>query len=417
MFRWLKDYLHFIIKCFVLNFHGDTKFYIWMFVLTVLSLFGLNAYCKQYVLGLGTTGLNDHISWGLYIANFTYLVGMAAAAVMLVIPVYLYKNKELHDVVIFGEMLAIASIIMCLLFVTVDLGRPDRFWHMMPFIGKFHFPVSMLSWDVVVLNGYLIINAHVVGYTLYMRYLGKPLSKWLYLPFVFISIVWAVSIHTVTAFLYTGLGGRPFWNTAILGPRFIASAFAAGPAFIILSLQLIRRFSDFKISDEAMLTLRRVIQVTTILNLFLLGNEVFKELYTQSVHVASMQYLLFGLEDHHNIVHNKLVPWIWSAIIMNVISTILLLTPATRKMIWLNLACILTIVGIWIEKGMGLIIPGFIPSPLGEIIEYYPTTNEVLVCVGIWAFGLMVFTVLIKVALPILAGKLSNQHISKESSK
>ena len=191
--------------------------------------------------GLIVTGMSDEVSWGVYIANFTFLVGVAAAAVMMVIPVYIYNNEELHDLVIFGELLAVAAILMCLAFVTVDLGRPDRFWHLIPGIGQFNFPASMLSWDVLVLNGYLLLNVHICGYLLYCRYRGRTPAKWFYIPFVFIAIVWAVSIHTVTAFLYVGLGGRPFWNSAIVGPRFLASAFTAGPALIILAMQVVRR--------------------------------------------------------------------------------------------------------------------------------------------------------------------------------
>ena len=244
MFKWLRDYFYFLYRCTVLSFKGNGLFYGWMTFLTVLSLIGLNAYCKQLVQGLYTTGMNDHVSWGMYIANFTYLVGMAAAAVMVVIPVYIYKSDELGDVVILGELFAIVSIIMCLLFVIVDLGRPDRFWHLIPFLGKFNWPYSMLSWDVVVLNIYLLLNMHVAGYLLCMRYLGRKPHKYLYVPFVFLSIVWAISIHTVTAFLFAGLAGKAFWNSAILGPRFIASAFASGPAFIVLTLQIITRRSE-----------------------------------------------------------------------------------------------------------------------------------------------------------------------------
>jgi len=402
MFKWLRDYLYFLYRCIVISFEGGWLFYAWMTILSVLSLVGLNAYCKQLVHGLHLTGMTDHVSWGLYISNFTFLVGMAAAAVMLVIPVYVYKNKELEDVVILGELLAIAAIVMCLLFVVVDLGRPDRFWHLIPFIGKFHFPISMLSWDVLVLNIYLLLNLHVCGYVLYMKYLGKKPSKMLYIPFVFISIIWAVSIHTVTAFLFAGLVGRPFWNSAILGPRFIASAFAAGPAFIVLSLQLIRRFSDYKISDQALLILRQLIQVAMIINVFLFLNEIFTEFYSGSLHASSIQYLFFGLHGHH-----QLVPWIWTAMAFNLSALLILILPISKGLRYLNVACVLAIVGIWIEKGMGLIIPGFIPTPLGEIVEYVPTTNEILICVGIWAFGFLVYTLLLKTSIRILLGGLN----------
>jgi len=252
MIQATKNYFTFLRRCARIAFVGDWRYYTWMGALTVLCLLGLNAYCKQFAHGLITTGMSDEVSWGVYIANFTFLVGVAAAAVMMVIPVYIYNNEELHDLVIFGELLAVAAIIMCLMFVTVDLGRPDRFWHLIPGIGQLNFPASMLSWDVIVLNGYLLLNVHICGYLLYCRYQKKMPAKWFYVPFVFIAIVWAISIHTVTAFLYVGLGGRPFWNSAIVGPRFLASAFTAGPALIILAIQVVRRVTAIAPKGEAM---------------------------------------------------------------------------------------------------------------------------------------------------------------------
>jgi len=400
-----RNYLVFLWRCARIAFVGDWRYQVWMGLLTCIILVGINAYAKQFVNGLIVTGMSDQVSWGVYIANFTFIVGVAAAAAMLVIPVYIYNNRELHDLVIFGELLAVAAILMCLAFVTVDLGRPDRFWHLIPGIGKFNFPGSMLSWDVIVLNGYLLLNLHICGYLLYCRYTGRHPATWFYIPFVFVAIVWAVSIHTVTAFLYVGLGGRPFWNSSIVGPRFLASAFTAGPALIILALQIIRRVTDYRISDQALLTLRSIVQVSMLINVFLLANEIFKEFYTRTSHVASSKYLFFGLHGHH-----ALVPWIWTAIAFNFISMGLLVLPLSKSLRYLNLACALAIVGIWIEKGMGLVVPGFIPTPLGEMVEYSPSLNETLVCLGIWAFGFLCYTVFLRMSIPILQGRLTQAN-------
>jgi Ni/Fe-hydrogenase subunit HybB-like protein len=260
----------------------------------------------------------------------------------------------------------------------------------------------MLTWDVIALNGYLLLNLHICGYLLWCAYCGRAPSKYVYVPFVFIAIVWAVSIHTVTAFLYVGLGGRPFWNSAIIAPRFLASAFAAGPAFIILTLQIVRHYTTHHVSDDALFTLRRIVQVAMIINLFLLGCEVFTEFYTDSAHVASSHYLYFGLHGH-----DALVPWIWAAIGFDLIATTLLLLPVSRALRTLNTACVLAIVGIWIEKGMGLIVPAFVPTPLGEIVEYTPTLHEVAVCLGIWAFGLLLYTIAVRISVPVLAGQIT----------
>ncbi|MCA9552686.1 MAG: polysulfide reductase NrfD [Myxococcales bacterium] len=400
----MKDYLAFLRRSFALSFVGDWRYYAWMTLLTVIALIGLNAWAVQMAQGLGTTGMTNQVSWGAYIANFTYFVGIAAAAVMLVIPAYLYKTEPLKKVVIFGELLAVAVIVVCLAFVTVDLGRPDRFWHMIPLIGKFNWPISMLSWDVVALSGYLLLNMHIAGYLIYKQYLDEAPNPKFYKPFVFISIVWAISIHTVTAFLYVGLGGRSFWHSAIVAPRFLASAFAAGPSLIILTFQVIRHFTRMKVEDEALFLLRRIVVVAMVINLFLLMSELFAEFYPHTFHVASAEYLWFGLHGA-----DKLVPWIWIAVTLNVIATAIFLSARSHRLVWLNAACVLAIVGIWVEKGMGLIVPGFVPTPLGEVVEYGPTFNESLVCLGILALGALLYTIMIRVAIPVVLGGLRRE--------
>lgn len=398
----IKSYPRFLWKALRVGTDGPPLFYAWMVALTAIWLVGINSYCHQIVQGQGLTSMSDHVSWGMYIGNFTYAVGLAAGAVMMVIPAYLYRDKAMHDVVIVGEILAISSILVAISFVTVDLGRIDRMWHLIPGIGRFHWPFSMLTWDMVVLPGYLFLNAHVVGYLLYMRYLGRDPDRRWYIPFVFLSIAWAVSIHTVTAFLYSGLGGRPFWNTAILAPRFIASAFVTGPAFIILALQAVKRFTSFQVGHGALRTLIAIVRVTVLLNLFLLGSEVFTEFYTGGSHLAAAEYLYLGLHGKH-----ALVGWIWSAISLNISSAILFLSSSQRTQLWrIDVGCVCALLGVWIEKGIGLIVPGFVPSTLHEVVEYVPNLLEWRVSAGIWAMGMMIFTLGVKIAVAVFDGSM-----------
>lgn len=403
----LVSYPKFLWKAILEATEGPPLFVAWMVFLTAVCLVGINAWSHQTANGLSMTAMSDHVSWGMYIGNFTYAVGLAAGAVMMVIPAYVYKSKAMHEVVIVGEILAISSIVVAIAFVVVDLGRIDRMWHLIPGIGRFHWPISMLTWDMIVLPGYLVLNAHVVGYLLYMHYLGrKPNPRW-YIPFVFLSIFWAVSIHTVTAFLYSGLGGRPFWNTAILAPRFIASAFVTGPAFVTLALQAVARFTKFHVGREALTILIAIMRVTVLANLFLLGSEVFTEFYTGGSHVASAEYLYFGLHGK-----SALVAWIWTAIILNVSSAFLFLSSSQRTQLWrIDVGCVFALLGVWIEKGIGLIVPGFVPSTLHEVVEYVPSLLEWKVSAGIWALGMLIFTLGIKIAVAVFDGSL---HKDKE---
>lgn len=393
----IRSYPRFLIWVLDQATSGHWYFYVWMIALTAVFLVGANAWSVQVIDGMILTNMTDHVSWGLYIANFTFMVGLAAGGVMMVIPAYLYHDRKMHDVVIVGELLAIAAIVMCLMFVTADLGRPDRFWHMIPGLGRFNWPMSMLTWDVIVLTGYLLLNLHICGYLLYMRYLGrKPNPTW-YVPFVMLSIFWAISIHTVTAFLYCGLGGRPFWNSALLAPRFLASAFVSGPAFILLTFVVLRKILRRPIDQGPSMVLINIVRVTILVNLVMVASELFTEFYTGGSHTAPAQYLFFGLHGH-----DQLVPWIWTAMALDVLAAIAFLSPRIKTSTALLVAaCLMAFVGAWIEKGMGLIVPGFVPSTLHEIVEYMPSLVEWKITAGIWAFGLMVYTIAIKVAIAV----------------
>ena len=390
---------------------GNKWYYGWLAFLSFFILIGIAAYVKQLNHGLIETAMRDQVSWGFYISNFTFLVGVAAAAVYLVVPAYVYNFKPIKEIVLFGELLAATAIIMCILFILVDMGRPERVWHLLPIIGAMNFPSSLLAWDVLVLNGYFAINVFISFYVLYKMAHGKEFNMQIIKPLIIISIPWAISIHTVTAFLYNGLPSRPFWNAAVLAPRFIASALCSGPALMLIIFQIVRKVSKIEIENRAIFKIAELIAYAMGLNLFLFAAEFFKEFYSGSIHLAPWKYLYFGLHGHSN-----LVPWMWTALIFNVTAFILFLLPKTREQFFtLNLACLLVIAGVYIEKGMGLVVPGFVPGVLGEIYEYTPTMIEKTVTVGIWAAGALIYTLMLKFAMPVYTGEL--RFVSRSANK
>ena len=372
---------------------GSKKYYGWMAFLLVIVGIGFAFYLKQLGFGLGITGLSRDTSWGFYIANFTFLVGVAAGGVMVVLPYYLHDYKAYGKVTILGEFLAIASVIMCVTFILVDLGQPMRVFN----VFLYPSPKSVLFWDTIVLNGYLFLNLVIGWNVLEAERNGVHYQKWLK-PLIYISIPWAISIHTVTAFLYSGLPGRGFWMTAILAPRFLSSAFAAGPALLILLCLIIRRVSNFDPGRKQIQSLAKTVAYAICINVFFFLCEVFTAFYSNiPEHMDHIKYLFVGLHGH-----GAYVPWMWTSFSLMIIGIILTVNPVTRKNEGvLAVACVSIFAGTWIDKGLGMIAGGFTPSPLHEVNEYIPSIPEILIALGVWALGFLVLTALYKIAVGV----------------
>ena len=372
---------------------GNRFYWSWITILLALVSLGVYSYSQQLTYGLTVTGMGRDVSWGVYIAQFTFLVGVAASALMVVLPYYLHDYKEFGKIVIIGEFLAVSAATICLLFVIADMGHPDRLFYVL----LYPHPKSMVFWDVQVLNGYLLINI-VSGWTvLEAERKGVSPPNWVK-PIIYLSIVWAVSIHTVTAFLYAGTPGRHLWLTAVLAPRFLASAFAVGPSLLILISFILRKFADFDVGEKAIQKLTTIATYAAIANFFFVGAEFFTAFYSNIPgHKHSLEYLFFGLDGKY-----QLVPWMWFSMIVGITSVIILLYQQRRPSKKLLIAaCSGIVVSLWIDKGIGLIIGGFVPSPMEEVVEYFPTFIEITVTIGIWAIGLLILTALLKVAVSV----------------
>ncbi len=376
-----------------LAFRGGKSYWGWLASLSAVIGGGFLLYLWQLDFGLGITGMSRDVSWGFYIANFTYMVGVAAGGVMVVLPYYLHNYKAYGKVTILGEFLAIASIVVCVTLILVDLGQPMRILN----VFLYPTPNSVLFWDTIVLNGYLFLNLIIGWNVLEAERNGVHYQKWLK-PLIYISIPWAVSIHTVTAFLYCGLPGRGFWLTAILAPRFLASAFAAGPALLILLCLFIRRVSNFDPGREQIQSLAKTVAYAICINVFFFLCEVFVAFYSQiPEHMDHIKYLFAGL-------HGKgiYVPWMWTSMILMVIGIILTVNPLTRKNEGvLAVACVAIFVGAWIDKGLGMISGGYVPNPLHEVTEYVPSVPEIGITLGVYAIGALVLTLLYKIAVSV----------------
>ncbi|MFZ5425639.1 MAG: sulfate reduction electron transfer complex DsrMKJOP subunit DsrP [Thermodesulfobacteriota bacterium] len=374
---------------------GSPRYFGALMVFLAVMGIGGGFYLVQLNNGLMITGLSRDVSWGFYIAQFTYMVGVAASAVMLVLPYYFHHYKAYSKMIIMGEFLAIAAVIMCLGFIVIDIGQPQRMLNVL--INST--PGSVLFWDMVVLNGYLILNA-VIGWTSLMAY-WKRMSppKWVK-PLVYLSIIWAFSIHTVTAFLYAGLPGRHFWLTAILAARFLSSAFCSGPAILLLLTLLAKRLTGFDPGKEAVKTLSTTITYAMCVNVFFFLLELFTAFYSNMPgHMDPIKFLFTGYDGNA-----YMTPFMWTASFLALTSLFLLIPPKWRENRDILVpALIMLVLGTWIDKGMGLIAAGFTPNPFEKVTEYLPTGPEIMIALMIYATGGFVLTVLWKIALEVRA--------------
>ena len=372
---------------------GSPTYWGWIVFLLVVVGAGFMAYLYQFQEGLRITGMSRDVSWGFYIGQLTYFVGVAASGVMVVLPYYLHDYKAFGRITILGEFLAVGSIIMCGLFVMVDLGNLPRMLNIIIYPN----PTSILFWDMIVLNVYMLLNLIIGWNVLSAEKKGVSYPQWVKV-LIYISIPWAFSIHTVTAFLYAGLPGRHYWLTAILAARFLSSAFCSGPAILILLCLIVRKFTKFDPGKEQIRTLASIVTYAMILNVFFFLLELFTAFYSQIPgHMHSIVYLFSGLEGH-----GKLVPWMWTAACFAVLALVLLIVPTSRRNEnTLILACVSVFISTWIDKGLGLVIGGFIPNPFEKVFEYWPTLPEMVISLGIWGMGIFVITVLYKITVSV----------------
>jgi molybdopterin-containing oxidoreductase family membrane subunit len=372
---------------------GSRKYWIWICILLAIVLLGFLAYLRQATVGLAVTGLNHDVVWGLYIAQFIFCVGLGASAVVVVLPYYLHDWKAFGKTTMMGEILGMCSVIMAMLFILASMGQPQRVLNVL----LYPHPNSLIFWDILVLNGYVLLNAVITVTLLGAKHEGVPPPKWIK-PVIMLSIPWAISIHVVTAFLFSGLAGRSFWLTPILAPRFLVSAFSSGPALLIILILTLRRLGVFDAGLEAVKKLALIVTYCMLINVFFVLMEVFTIFYSQIPgHTEHFEYLFFGLDGNY-----QLVPWIWLSVLFSLVALTLLLVPRwrtdTRLLTW---ACVLVFVSLWLDKGFALLIGGFVPSPLGAIARYTPTLNEWTVVAGIWATGAFMITVLYKIMLSV----------------
>lgn len=377
---------------------GRPKYWAWIIFLLVIIAIGFYFWIIEHKKGTGIIcGLHNSVVWGFHIGQLAFFVGAAASAVMIVLPYYFHNYKEFGRITILAEFFAVGMVIISMLSVFVIMGQPYKVFNVL----LYPTPHSIIFYDLIVLSVYLFLNL-LCGWTvLHAEYKGTKYPSWLK-PFIYWAILWGPAIHIVTAFLIQGLPGRGYWLTAIMAPRFLASAFSAGPAFLIVLALLLKKLTNYDVGKKAIDTISKIVIYAFIINLLLIFFELFTAFYSNIPHHKEpFIYLLFGLEGHA-----EWVPFAWASVILAIIGLVLLVIPKTRKNeTTLVLGCISIILSVWIDKGLLLMVGGSIPNPEGVIVPYKPTLGEILIGAGVWAVGFLVVTILWKIAVSVYKSK------------
>ncbi len=373
--------------------HGGKGYWTWVLVLGAGIGVGFLAYVYQWKEGFWVTGMSRNVSWGFYISQFTFLVGVAASVLMVVLPLYLHDFKAFGQIAILAQFMAVGALLMSLLFIFSDLGMPMRVLN----VSLHPTPHSMLFYDTIFLPGFLLLNL-VIGWTALGAEKRDVPPAWWLKALIYLSLPWAVIMHTVTAFIYAGTPGRGFWMTAIMAPRFLVTAFAAGTALLIILSMVLKAAARYEVREPAVQKLVTILIYTLTINVFFLGVEYYTAFYSHVPSYAeTFRYLFLGIDGN-----TALVPWYWTMNVTILAAIALLAVPGTRKSRpRLATACILALIGLWIDKGFVLVPAAFIPNVFGRITEYPPSRVELTLSAGIYCLGILVVTALYKVVVSV----------------
>lgn len=397
------------------------KFVIWTGILIAVIAFGLSNYLRQFDEGLGVTGMDYPVYWGIYIVNTIFNVGLSAGGIIVACMVYAIGIKKYKPVGRIAEILAITTLFQAVMFLMLDLGRPDRFY----FILQYARIESPLVWDVTIISTYMMIGLSIMYFSTRkdaVRLMDVfPRRRLLYqvltLGYVDVShkslerdekilkilavaaIPAAVGLHSITAWIFGVVKAHPDFHSPLIAPFFVTSAIVSGLALVILVTVMSRHFLRLNIENKVITDLGGVLAMLIPVEGYLILSEVVTVVY--------------GDEPAHTVVFNDLVSGnfmveFWGLVTLLTVAFLILAFPKTRTVKGVALAALLVIIGV-IGKRIIIVLPPLLHPILTYYPEgtYVPTQTELSITVGVYAVGMLIYTVISKV-IPLV--ELDEEH-------
>lgn len=368
-------------------------FYGWTAVLIFFMAVAVYAWYVQFSEGLIVTDMRDVVMWGLYIANYSFFLGISAGSLIISAVAYVFDLERYKQVSRIAVVIATICGILAMVFILVDLGHPERAVVEMILTPN---PASMFISDFIMLSLYLLVCI-IYGWTA-IRGKGNELRT---KALATIAIILAILAIGVSSWVFGFVKARPMWSSALLTPLFISSAFVSGIALVIFTAILASRFTKIEVEPTLLSDLGKILAILIPIDLFLLLTETVTVWYAEiPSHVETTSLLLTG-------PYSTLF---WSEVVVGAFVPFLILAyPRTRKSISvLAIASVLVMVGVFVKK-FNLVVPGLSlqtlgilgGSPLGELMgTYSPTWVEWAIVAGLYALGMFLFTVSMKL-LPL----------------
>lgn len=396
-------------------FHTRRGYYLWVLFLASVVAWGLYAYYTQVRYGLTVTGMGDQVMYGFYIVNFVFFIGISYAGALVSAILRLTNAGWRTPITRIAELIAVGGLTDGAIQPIIDLGRPDRVWHIFAY-GRFQSP---LLWDIIAIITYLVGSfiylylPLIPDFALIRDRLGHGASTFKRKFYTLFALGWrngveqrqrlekaigimailiiplAVSVHTVVAFIFSTTL-RPGWNSTIYGIYFVIGAVFSGTAVLLIAIAIFRKIYHL----EEYITAKHFRNLGYLLLILLIT--YFYLTFTEYLTVG---YKLEGGEKDllKLVMLGKNAPWFWLFFVSSIVIPAVLIIFSRRKTIPLVVtAAVLVVIGMWLKRFI-IVVPTLqVPLMPFEFGTYTPTWVEISIGAATLAGFVLMFTLAAK---------------------
>ena len=308
-------------------------------VAAVLTVAGIACWAVQLSGGMVQTGMRNLDSWGLYITNFMFFVGLSAGGLIISSVPNAFGMKGFGGISKVAIWTSVCCTCAAIGFVVVDLGGPARLWELFVY-SNFSSP---LMWDILVLGTYLVLS--VIYLWAYLRAEAGRMSHTAIRAISVVALVVAILVHNVTAWIFSLAPAHEFWHTALMGPWFVASALDCGTALVLIVCLALRRAGYLALDQGHVANLAKMLAVFVLVDLYFYACDLLTSGY-------------FGGEGVAMLTSGALSPVFWTQVALMAVSVAILVVPRLRTTPGVVVASVLAILGVFCKR-LQILVGGF----------------------------------------------------------